>query len=188
MRKTQKVCALFLSCMLVFLQSCGTIEYKEENKITGTPSVTKPVEENKITEKPDGEVTLAPSDTIELQIYSLASNLQNVEAVTALVPSDIELTPEVILEVVLEAMADTAYFIEIANVSTKEEMIIVDFYEQGPPVTNTGSAVESAILDAIGQSLLDNLDNYTKVSYTIEGKAYETGHIVLALGESYIER
>ena len=174
--------------MLVFLQSCGKIEYREENKVTVTPSVTKPIEENKDKEKPYGEVTLAPSDTIELQIYSLSTNLQNVEAVTALVPSDSELTPEVILEIVLEAMADTAYFIEIANVSTKEDMIIVDFYQEGPPVTNTGSAVESAILDAIGQSLLDNLDDYNKVSYTIESKAYETGHIVLALGESYIER
>ena len=183
MRRQHKICALFAACMLLLLQACGDAEHKQETaqNVTPTAAIVTPLAKPITITLPHGEMR-------ELQIYTLSADLQDVEAVTALVSAEGELTPEIIVEIVLEAMADTAYFVEVTGIYTEEGMITIDFCKDGPPVTNTNHTVEIAILDAIGQSLLDNLPDYNQVSYSIEGEAYKTENIELALGECYIER
>lgn len=184
MRRQYKICALLTACMLFVLQACGDAEHKQEftNDVTPTISVVTLHEDKHPT------ITLPHGEMRELQIYALSEDLEDVEAVTALVSAEGDLTPEMIVEVVLEAMADEAYFIEVIGISVEKDRITVDFGKEAPPVMNTNHTVETAILDAIGQSLLDNLPDYGKVSYSIEGEAYRTKNIELALGESYIER
>lgn len=189
MRRQRKWCALLSVCLLFWLQACGDGEHKTDITKKPTPSPTLTVAPT-VTPHVETHVTipLAHGEMRELQIYTLSADLENVEAVTALVSAEGDLTPEIIIEVVLEAMADAAYFVEVTGISIEDDMIIVDFCKEAPPVTNTNHAVESAILDAIGQSLLDNLSTYNRISYSIEGDVYQTKNIELALGESYIER
>lgn len=188
MRRQRKLYALLAVCMLFWLQACGNGEHKTDitKKPTQSPTPTAPV----ATPHVETHVTipLTHGEMRELQIYTLSADLENVEAVTALVSAEGDLTPEIIIEVVLEAMADAAYFVEVTGISIEDDMIVVDFCKEAPPVTNTNHAVENAILDAIGQSLLDNLPAYNRISYSVEGDAYQTKNIELALGESYIER
>lgn len=184
MRRQRKWYALLAVCMLFWLQACGDGEHKTDitKKPTQSPIPTAAIVTPNVT------IPLAHGDIRELQIYTLSADLESVEAVTALVSVEVDLTPEIVIGVVLEAMADTAYFVEVIGISTENDMIVIDFNEEGPPVTNTSHMVEVAILDAIGQSLLDNLPEYNRVSYSIAGKAYQTKNIELMLGESYIER
>ena len=44
------------------------------------------------------------------------------------------------------------------------------------PLTNVGAGFEEAILNAIAQSIADNLDDYNKVIYRVEGGPYKSGH------------
>ena len=183
-RRQRKLYALLTVCMLFWLQACGDGEHKTDitKKPTQSPTPTVAIVTPNVT------IPLAHGEIRELQIYTLSADLENVEAVTALVSVEVDLTPEIIVGVVLEALADTAYFVEVTDISIKDDMIIINFDKEGPPVTNTHHTVEAAILDAIGQSLLDNLPEYNKISYCIAGEAYQTKNIELALGESYIER
>lgn len=175
--------------MLFWLQACGDGRYKTDITKTPTQSPTSTIVPTVIPHvETNVTVPLTNGEMRELQIYTLSADLENVEAVTALVSAEGDLTPEMIIEVVLEAMADTAYFVEVTNISIADGMIVIDFCKEAPPVTNTNHAVEVAILDAIGQSLLDNLPAYNRISYSVEGEAYQTKNIELALGESYIER
>ena len=189
MRRQCKWYALLAVCMLFWLQACGDGEHKTDITKKPTQSPT-PTAMPTVTPHAETHVTipLAHGEMRELQIYTLSADLENVEAVTAHVSVEVDLTPEIIIGVVLEALADTAYFVEVTDISIKDDMIVVDFDKEGPPVTNTHHTVEVAILDAIGQSLLDNLSAYNRISYSIEGEAYQTKNIELALGESYIER
>ena len=185
MRRQRKWYALLTVCMLVCLQACGDGEHKTNitNIPTQSPALTvTPNVETHVT------IPLAHGEMRELQIYTLAADLESVEAVTALISKDGDLTPELIMEVVLEAMADAAYFIEVNGIFVKGNMITIDFCKETPPVANLNYTVEVAILDAIGQSLLDNLAAYKRVSYSIEGEPYQTKNIELELEESYIER
>ena len=188
MRRQRKLYAFLAVCILFWLQACGDGEHKTD--ITKIPTQSPTPTVSTVTPHVETHVTipLAHGEMRELQIYTLSADLENVEAVTALVSVEGDLTPEIIIEVVLEAMADAAYFVEVTDISIEDDMIIVDFCKEAPPVTNTSHAVEVAILDAIGQSLLDNLLAYNRISYSIEGEVYQTKNIELVLGESYIER
>lgn len=138
--------------------------------------------------QPDDEPTLSPRDTKEVVIYTLNSETVQKEAVTALVYIESELTPELIMEQVVDAMEDEFFYIEIDSITTEDENIIVSFCKDSTPVSNVGADVEGAILDAIGQSLLDNLPDYSGIIYRVEGGAYESGHLNIGMNEVFISR
>lgn len=124
----------------------------------------------------------------ELPIYTINEDTGDIEAVTATIQQGVELTPVLIVETVVESMADKSLKIGIESITTKDDIIIVSFYKDQPPLMNVGAGIEGGILDAIAQSLIDNLANYNKVVYRMEGKAYISGHIELGIDEVYFKR
>ena len=138
------------------------------------------------------ETTEVPSDikpkaNIELPIYTLNSDSE-IEAATAMISEDTEITPDLIVDKVVESMADKSIVIGVEKITTEKDAIIVSFYADHPPLTDVGAGIETAILDAIAQSLIDNLLDYNKVIYRVEGKAYTSGHIEMGVDEPYFLR
>lgn len=123
----------------------------------------------------------------ELSIYSLASNHKDIESVTALVSSE-EITPKLIVDKVVESIEDASFQVKIHSVETQQDTIIVDFCEDSPPVTGVTKETETAILDAIAQSLLDNLADYHKVIYRANEKAYTSDNLNFTENYVYIEK
>lgn len=165
---------------------------KTGNGTTGTvtPStITKGQDASTVTPGVgSGELTVSPKETTEIIIYSLNSDTLTKEAVSVLIPADSDVTPQLILDQVTDAMEDEAFYLGVDEITTEDKSIIVSFSKDAPPVCNVGAGVEAEILDAIGQSLLENLPDYSKIIYRIEGEAYETGHIALGVNEAYISR
>ncbi|MDF2542034.1 MAG: hypothetical protein K0S47_1752 [Herbinix sp.] len=129
---------------------------------------------------------LEPAANLELNIYSINDDTGEIEPVTALIPEDNEITPTLIVDQVVDSMADKSLNVGIEKVSTEGDSVIVSFYGDQPPLSNVGAGIEAAILDAIAQSLIDNLKDYNKVIFRKEGKAYISGHIELDLNEVYL--
>lgn len=154
------------------------------NKITEVASVTPEVKSNKISAEP----TLPLTETKDISIYSINSETIEKEAVTALVPADTEITPEFIVNTVVDSMADESFMIGIDSVTTNNDVVIVSFLDDQPPVVNVGAGAEGEILDAIAQSLLDNLPDYNKVIFQIKGEAYVTGHYQFEKDHVYMEK
>lgn len=133
--------------------------------------------------KPTG---IKPADNIELLIYTVNGEAE-IEAVIALIPNGTEITPQLIVDKSINSMADNSIIVGIENVTTIDDKIIVSFYSDQPPIVNVGAGMETSILNALAQSLIDNLDKYSKVIYQMEGKEYKSGHIELGLNEVYFE-
>ncbi|CUH92643.1 hypothetical protein [Herbinix luporum] len=127
-----------------------------------------------------------PVENVELLIYTVNSSSE-LEAVTALVPANQELTPKLVVDTVVDSMADQSLLIGVENVTTQDDTVIVSFYADQAPLTNVGAGFEEAILNAIAQSITDNLDDYHKVIYRVEGGPYMSGHIELEIDEVYFE-
>lgn len=163
--------------------STDQIGIKDKDNDEGSTYISK--EDNLDNEEPTPTI-IQPVENMELLIFTVNSNTE-LEPVTALVPSDVEITPELIVDKVVDAMADQSLVIGIESVSTKEDTVIVSFYSDQAPLTNLGSGFETAILNAIAQSLTENLDDYHKVIYRIEGGEYVSGHIELDIDEVYHE-
>ena len=53
---------------------------------------------------------------------------------------------------------------------------------------NVSKEVETSILDAIAQSLLDNLTDYNKVIFRIMGDSYQTDNFSFDLNHIYMEK
>lgn len=182
-KKRTRLLAFVLICM-IYVSACRNraIVNEPNTEVTGIP--TKAV----IT-------TTVPEPTIqefhelkELSIYSIDGQTAEKVILTAVVSSESDITPQLIVEKVVESMADETFMIGIDSVTCVEDAVIVSFLDNQPPVINVGSSVESEILDAIAQSLLDNLEGkYHKVIYQVMGKAYTSGHYRFDLNQVYLE-
>lgn len=154
---------------------------EEENKEVTTNNAPKNTE---TTEVPSD---IKPKANVELPIYTLNSDSE-IEAATAMITEDSKITPELIVNEVVESMADKSIVIGVESITTEKDAIIVSFNDNQPPLTDVGAGIETAILDAIAQSLIENLPDYNKVIYRVEGKAYTSGHIEMDVNEPYFSR
>ncbi len=161
------------------------------SSITDTPKDKDSTEPQKSTESTPTPPDIQPTNSIELPLYTVNIDTGEIEAEIALVPADTKITPDLIIEKVVESMADRSIEVGIQDVSYEDDTVIVSFYKDKAPLSEMGSAYEAAILDAIAQSVIDHRKDYNKdynkVIYRAEGKAYISGHFEFGLNDIYLE-
>lgn len=181
-RKTGLVlCCLLLLCMCAGCRKTAPIETWEIST-TIEPVTT-------VIPKTDEEIlTIAPLETTELPIYTMNSDLTDLTAVTALVVDEKVITEEVVTDAVVAGLADCAVYVEVNRVVRNNDRITVDFSADAPPVSQVGASIEGLILDAFGQSLLDNVFGCNSVSFSVDGGDYRSGHFEFSKDEIYMRR
>lgn len=156
----------------------------EDASVSKTETQDEKASENTSSESTtNSEAPIQPSASIDLPIYIVNAETAEIEPVTALIPESSELTPELIVENVIESMADQEILLATDLISTEGKAIVVSFIKDKSPATDMGSGYEIAILDAITLSLVENLKDYEGVIFRLEGKAYQSGHIELGINE-----
>lgn len=201
--RTGIVISLLLCVFLLFSGCTGQDEQNQDPEATSGTISAAVTTENRITQLPpepgsaseDGtddlsseNVSAEPVQVRILQIYTMNALSLEPEAVSVLIPQDTELTPEFIVDTVIDTLEDQGYTIEVESVETQEDAVIVNFYKDQPPSSGFGSSAESAVLDVFAQSLVDNLEDYSKVIYRLEGEAYSSGHYEFGPDQVYLER
>lgn len=183
----RKKIGIILICILVLcaLAACKKPSGDDEPKPTATPvSVT-------LTPMPTGEdipLTVAPSKTTELPIYTLSGDLTELTTVTALLTENEEITEQIVVDAVVEALADSMFYVNVNQVSRKNDIVVVDFDAMTPPVSQVGASIEGLILDAFGQSILDNISDCKGISFTVDGGDYASGHFEFGTDDIYMRR
>lgn len=132
--------------------------------------------------------SIQPSANVDLPIYTVDAVKGDIVPATVVIPESSEVTPDLIVDNVVQSLADQSIIVGILDVTTKDDAIIVNFDKDNPPYKDLGSPYESAILDAIAQSLIDNLDSYNKVIYHVDGNAYASGVYEFGIDEAYFTR
>lgn len=179
---------LWFVLLLCTVAGCGKEPKYETWEITSVP-VTNVIPKTTVTPKTDDEIlTIAPSETTELPIYTINSDLTDLSAVTALVVDEKVITEEVVTDAVVAGLADCAIYVVVNEVIRDNDRITVDFSADAPPVTQVGAGIEGLILDAFGQSLLDNVFGCNSVSFSVDGGDYCSGHIEFSKDEIYMRR
>ena len=174
-------------CVAFVISGCGKNE-SNPKEVSVTPVPTTPVITTNLSIENTEEPTIAPLENLEITIYTLNSDSLEKEAVSVLVTVEDELTPELILEQVVDAMEDEGFYLGINDIIIEGNGVRIDFKAGAAPVTDVGASVEGAILDILGQSILDNLPQYKKIYVSIEGGPYKTGHLEFELDDVYIGR
>lgn len=171
-----------------------TTEPEDETNVTGT-DIASSDDAGKPTEAPDvlsmtsaDDVTptatpIKPPENEDLPVYTVNPDTGDVEPVSALVPQGSEITPQLIVDTVVDSLADQSIKVEIDYVRQENDTVIVSFMKDASPSKNAGSGYEAAILDAFAQSLVDNLG--VKVIFRIEDEAYVSGVFEYGINEVY---
>lgn len=190
MQKKNIIYVMLCLAVAVLISGCGSAGTGKE-KVTGTSVPTVPVAT--VTLPPlsgtDGEPTIAPLKNIEVSIYTLNPATLEKQAVTVLAADKHELTPDFIVEQVVASMEDEGFYLGINGITlVDKDGVRIDFQSDAAPVTNVGASVEGSIIDCLAQSILDNLPQYKKIYISIDGGAYQSGHLELDLDEVYLGR
>jgi len=186
MRIKNFIYVMLCICVAFLISGCG-----KDNVTTVVPTEipvpTKPVITLAPTEA-EQNPTIAPPENMEVTIYTLNPDSLEKEAVTVLVTVEDALTPELIVEQVVDAMEDEGFYIGINDILIDGNSVRIDFKSDAAPVLDVGASVEGSIIDILAQSILDNLPQYNKIYISIEGGPYHTGHIEFELDEVYLGR
>lgn len=196
---------LFLACNIFQFETFDASKDNDTTKVSITPtpeeehedeedvaSVPKSAETAMDEENMEPTKVATPTPSViqptankELSVFTVNIDSGDIQPITALVPEGSAITPELIVNTVVEAMEDQSIVVGIDSITTESDAIIVSFKSDKAPLDNVGAGYEVAILDAIAQSLIDNTD-YHKVIYRVEGKEYVSGHIQLGINEVYL--
>lgn len=192
---------LTISC-LIFVTACNnkeklsvgeisttiTNESAQKNSLDTTETeITDNVGNETKSSENSSDVTIAPVANKEISIYSMNDSTFQVEAAVALVSQNSEITPELIVDLVVDSLADRSVLVGIDEITTKDDAVIVSFLADQPPLVNVGASEEAAILDAIAQSLVDNLDQYTKVIFRVNGGPYVSKNFKYGIDKVYLD-
>jgi len=184
MQKKNFIYVMLCVCVAFLISGCGKDAGKQKQPVlTVTPTAGALAQTGNA-----GNPTIVPLENLEITIYALNSDSLEKEAVSVLVTVEDELTPEVILEQVTDAMEDEGFYLGINDIIINGDSVRIDFKSDAAPVIDVGASVEGAILDILSQSILDNLPQYKKIYLSIEGNAYKTGHLEFKLDDVYLER
>ncbi len=178
---TRKLTVILVLFLMVLTTACTN---REEVKKDPSVTIVTPSEEQN---KESVKSTVAPIATKEISIYTMNENTQDVESVSAVVNEDTEITPELIVDMVTASLAERLIDVRIDKVTTEKDTVIVSFDSDTPPVVQVNLTVETTILDAIAQSLVDNLPEYPKVIFRVKGKEYKSDNLTFGLNDVYLD-
>ena len=189
MLKKNLIYVMLCICAVFLFSGCG-LNDKAQNEATTTPVPTISLN-TEAPENSNGDVgvsTIAPLENMEVTIYTLNPDSLEKEAVTVLVTVEDELTPELIIEQVVDAMEDEGFYLGINDIIIENDSVRIDFKSDAAPVIDVGASVEGSIIDILAQSILDNLPQYKKIYISIEGGPYHSGHLEFELDDVYLGR
>lgn len=117
-----------------------------------------------------------------MTIYSIDSGSMTLIPVTVKKGTE-KVTLSYIANLVLENLNEDE--IELTDVSQNGKKVIVSFSSQGRPVKNCSATMESLILEAFANSLLDNVEDCEQVIFRCDGEGYTSGQYTFGKNEVY---
>lgn len=181
-RRMPAICLLLF--VLLFITGCSSAN-NSENKPSPTvlPEVTKGPSSLAVT--PTGnEIEILLSEMKEIYFYTVNPDNLETEAVSAIVKSDFTDDPNNLMVLISDSLEDAGYEVGIKSAELEGENVVIDFSSGMCPVSGLTEKEEKAVLDAIAQSMLDNLTEQNGVVFRIMGEAYESENF--SFGRDYV--
>ena len=117
-----------------------------------------------------------------VSIYSVNSDSMTLIPVSVKKETQ-DTTPSYVAKLVLENLNEED--IELTDVTQKDTKVIVSFSSKGKPVKGCGAKMETLILEAFANSLLDNVENCEKVIFRCDGEEYKSSQYSFGINEVY---
>ena len=186
MRNMLKKSLFFAMAVMIMLGVCACTHGQNvdpDPTVTPSPDITVPVTDKPVTPLITGQ----NFKLVGIYIYTVDATLESVVNKTVMVKDTTEITPELIIEYILDSLKDESVNVSVKDVEYKNGICIVNFDESIIAIAKSNADIENAILDAIAQSVLDNVEGCKKIKYRINGSAYSTANRTFALDYVYMD-
>ena len=120
-----------------------------------------------------------------INIYTVSPENFQVEPLKLMIDKMQKITPEFVVNKVRENLEED---IGIKEVTMVKDKVTVTFKANKAPLKNVSPRMESGILDAISNSLLDNISTCNEVYFNSTKGAYKGVEITLDQKEAYASR
>lgn len=126
------------------------------------------------------------TELVTLRYYSVSSsNIPN-QTAEVVVEANKRIDPDLVLEYLVESLEDEEILLRVNKTSLNGSICNVDFDSSIGKISEKSAVMEVHILDAVAMSILDNCEDIRGVSFSIDGKRYETENIAFGEGEVYL--
>ncbi len=124
---------------------------------------------------------------VPLMIYSVNATSESVINKTIMLDENTDVTPELIIDYITEGLKDESVKLSFAGIEYNNGRCIVDFDDSIISIAKTSANLEDAVLDAIAQSVLDNVKGCMEIVYRINGQKYSTANRTFDLDYVYMD-
>lgn len=177
---------MILIVITVSFVACGK-QINPNPTLTPSPTTAPTLSINVNKPSPTEAIEFDLNEKKEVFYYTVNPDTMETEAVSAMASKEYQGSPEEIMGMVVDTLEDSGYEIGIDQVFIEGTSVIVSFQAGEEPVSGLFEEEEKAILDAIAQSLLDNLEEYNQVSYRINNGAYESDNFSYQIDYIYMK-
>jgi hypothetical protein len=125
--------------------------------------------------------------SVQLTYYVIDPDTAEKEEATTYVDSGTPLTAEYICDFMADTISDDIADVTVDSVTQDGDTVIVSFSSDTAPICGVSAKIETAILDSIAQTLVDNLDGCDRVIYRKEGEAYVSDNFSFDKDYIYLE-
>ena len=105
---------------------------------------------------------------------------------TSIISGKSKVTPQLITEYVLDSLEDESIILETESITVEDSDCIISFTDSIYDIAAEGLVLETAVLDAISQSILDNIESVAGIIFRINGEAYSTKNLSFKIDAVYM--
>lgn len=171
--------------LLITLSGCLFACTKDDLK----PSSSDITDIELVDDDPEGPtVTGGPESVpVTLRYYTVQTSDNSVIAAVSMVPAGSVITPQLIINYVVDSLEDESISLSLPSAELKNGRCTVCFDSSIFKIANKDSNLETAVLDAIAQSILDNVADCQQISLSIDGRDYDTANLYFGINDIYMD-
>lgn len=124
---------------------------------------------------------------VGLLIYTVDATSESVVNQTVMLAENTEITPALIIDYITEALKDESVKLSFDGIEYSNGRCIVDFDDSILSIAKASPDLENAVLDAIAQSVLDNVDGCMEIVYRLHGQRYSTANRTFDIDYVYMD-
>ena len=130
------------------------------------------------------------SVSMDVNYYTVSNDGMDymVKDVVASVQDDTDITPEFVMQLVIEGLSDNGFVVEYNSATIYGDNVVIDLNGATPPVVGVDEKVEKVMLEAIAFSMLDNIKDCNGVIFHVDGKAYISDNTSYGYDEAFTTR
>lgn len=124
---------------------------------------------------------------ITIEYYTVIPDTATLKSSTALVRTDSDITPVLILDYLCDSLEDESVELSYNGADLSDGICTIDFDESIVRISEESAELEMAILDAAAQSILDNIEGCRGVRVILNGASYSTQNLKFSLNDIYMD-